>query len=139
MATITPSTKRSTTGKTRKPRVKADTAKKLVPRNAAKNTTATPTPKSTSTAAVTVAPIGKLKSEHKKQKTVRDSFNMPANDYALIGVLKKRAIESARHIKKSELFRAGLKALAAMKNADFLAALAAVDTIKTGRPAKKIK
>ena len=77
------------------------------------------------------------KAGHKKQKTIRDSFNMPASDYALIGDLKMRALKSAQHVKKSELLRAGLKMLAAQKDAEFLAALAAVDSIKTGRPPKK--
>ncbi|WP_296491904.1 hypothetical protein [Rhodoferax sp.] len=38
-------------------------------------------------------------------------------------------------IKKSELIRAGIKALAAMSDANFLKALLAVPAIKTGRPA----
>ena len=42
-------------------------------------------------------------------------------------------------MEKRELFRAGLKVLAAMKENEFLAALATVVSIKTGRPAKKDK
>jgi hypothetical protein len=38
--------------------------------------------------------------------------------------------------KKSEILRAGIKALAAMNDAAFAAALGAVPPIKTGRPAK---
>ena len=38
--------------------------------------------------------------------------------------------------KKSELLRAGLKLLAALPDAGFLAAVKAVPTLKTGRPAK---
>ena len=79
------------------------------------------------------------KSAPKKQKTIRDSFNMPAGDYELIGQMKKRAIALGREIKKSELLRAGVKALAAMKEAAFAEAVAAVAAIKTGRPAKKRK
>jgi hypothetical protein len=41
--------------------------------------------------------------------------------------------------KKSELLRAGLKALAAMPDATIKKALLAVPSIKTGRPAKVIK
>jgi hypothetical protein len=39
-------------------------------------------------------------------------------------------------IKKSELLRAGIMALAAMSDSAFVAALKSVPTIKTGRPAK---
>ena len=81
----------------------------------------------------------KHKPAEKKQKTVRDSFNMPAGDYELIGQLKKRAIALGREIKKSELLRAGVKALATMKEAAFAEAVAAVAAIKTGRPSKKRK
>ncbi len=73
----------------------------------------------------------------KKTKTVRDSFNMPDFDYALIGVLKKRALGAATEVKKSELLRAGLKSLAAMNEKEFSAALKAVHIVKTGRPGKK--
>ena len=90
-------------------------------------------------AATKAVPAAERKAGHKKQKTIRDSFNMPASDYALIGDLKMRALKSAQHVKKSELLRAGLKMLAAQKDAEFLAALAAVDSIKTGRPPKKGK
>ena len=39
-------------------------------------------------------------------------------------------------VKKSELIRAGLSALASLNDAAFKKALASVPTIKTGRPAK---
>ena len=42
-------------------------------------------------------------------------------------------------MEKRELFRARLKVLAAIKENEFMVALAAVDSIKTGRPAKKDK
>ncbi|MDX2221049.1 MAG: hypothetical protein SF172_18690 [Burkholderiales bacterium] len=78
----------------------------------------------------------KAKSVPKKSKTIRDSFNMPESDYALIGQLKKRALAQAREIKKSELLRAGLKLLAALGEEAFKSALAAVPSVKTGRPKK---
>ena len=81
----------------------------------------------------------KHKPVEKKLKTIRDSFNMPSHDYELIGEMKKRAISLGREIKKSELLRAGMKALAAMKEAAFSEAVAAVTAIKTGRPSKKRK
>jgi len=75
----------------------------------------------------------------KAVKTVRDSFNMPDADYALIGLLKKRALAGAREVKKSELLRAGLHTLQALGDEAFLSTLAAIPSVKTGRPRKKGK
>jgi hypothetical protein len=52
----------------------------------------------------------------KKPKMIRDSFTIPKPEYLVLDVLKERAGKLARAAKKSEL-------------------LAAVPTIKTGRPA----
>lgn len=72
----------------------------------------------------------------RKTKLVRDSFTIPKAEYAVIDALKERAAKAGRPAKKSELLRAGVKALAVMGDAAFLAALGAVPAIKTGRPAK---
>ena len=74
----------------------------------------------------------------KKNKLVRDSFTIPKNEYVVIDSLKARAIAAGQAVKKSELLRAGIKALAAMSNTQFKAALCNVPPIKTGRP-KKMK
>ena len=71
----------------------------------------------------------------KKPKLVRDSFTIPKTEYTVLDDLKQRAITLAQPAKKSELLRAGIKALAAMSDAAFRSALLAVPTIKTGRPA----
>lgn len=76
------------------------------------------------------------KAATKKPKLVRDSFTFPEDDYALIAVLKQRALNAGRDIKKSELLRAGLAALAAMSENDLLVAMDGVERIKTGRPSK---
>jgi hypothetical protein len=72
----------------------------------------------------------------KKPKLVRDSFTIPKAEYAVIGDLKQRAGKLSCEIKKSELIRAGIKALANLSDANLLATLKLVPTIKTGRPAK---
>jgi len=72
----------------------------------------------------------------KKPKLVRDSFTIPKVEYTVLDDLKQRAGKLASAVKKSELIRAGVKALAAMSDAAFLAALKVVPTIKTGRPTK---
>jgi hypothetical protein len=72
----------------------------------------------------------------KKPKLVRDSFTIPKLEYLVLEELKVRAVLLANPVKKTELLRAGIKALAAMADASFLAALKAVPVIKTGRPSK---
>ncbi len=71
-----------------------------------------------------------------KAKLVRDSFTMPQPDFDLIATLKDRAIKFGRPAKKSEILRAGLKALAALDDASLRAVLDALVPIKTGRPTK---
>jgi hypothetical protein len=72
----------------------------------------------------------------KKPKLVRDGFTIPKAEFMVLEALKLRASDLKRPAKKSELLRAGIKALAAMEGAAFLAALNAVPAIKTGRPSK---
>lgn len=72
----------------------------------------------------------------KKPKLVRDSFTIPKAEYTVLDDLKQRAGKLSNVVKKSELIRAGVKALAAMSDAAFLSALKAVPAIKTGRPSK---
>lgn len=69
-----------------------------------------------------------------KPKLVRDSFTMPKAEYAVIEQLKRRATALKRPAKKSELLRAGIKALSTLSDEALLTALQVVPTIKTGRP-----
>jgi hypothetical protein len=72
----------------------------------------------------------------KKPKMVRDSFTMPKAEFVVIESLKVRAAALKVPTKKTELIRAGIKALAAMSDTAFLSAVRAVPNLKTGRPAK---
>lgn len=72
-----------------------------------------------------------------KVKLVRDSFTIPAGEYAQLAALKQRALKAAYPAKKSELLRAGIRLLAALPDKDLLAALQALPAIKTGRPKGK--
>lgn len=128
---------------------------KLPTKTASKLTTKTPAPRLTKALASTqalaklpskvkaqpaVKPSVKVMAEktskQKKPKLVRDSFTIPKAEYLVLDDLKQRAVRTGTPTKKSELLRAGIKALAAMTDAGFKAALSAVPTIKTGRPAK---
>ena len=79
--------------------------------------------------------MSESKSAPRKPKLVRDSFTIPKTEFEAIAALKLRAAKLGQTPKKSELLRAGLKALSAMGDAALLASLAAVPSIKTGRPA----
>ena len=83
-------------------------------------------------------PVAPTPVKLKKPKLVRDSFTMPKDEYAAIDGLKLRAGKLGQAVKKSELLRAGIKALSAMSDIQFKAALSNVPTLKTGRP-KDIK
>ena len=78
----------------------------------------------------------KKKSGEKKPKLVRDSFTIPEREYAQIAVLKQRVLALGQEVKKSELLRAGLSALVQMSDGQLKDALARLEKIKTGRPAK---
>ncbi|MCK9687180.1 hypothetical protein [Scleromatobacter humisilvae] len=70
----------------------------------------------------------------RKPKLVRDSFTMPKDEYQVIDTLKERALTLGKHVRKSELLRAGIRALDALNDRALLKALDAVPTLKTGRP-----
>ncbi len=73
----------------------------------------------------------------KKVKLVRDSFCMPKDEYAVLELLKQRALGLNKAVKKSELLRAGVLALSKASDAGFLSYIDAVPNLKTGRPATK--
>lgn len=110
----------------------AKAAPKIAVKAAAKTATTTE-----SKAAVATAAKPKVEKllKAKKPKLVRDSFTIPKLEYLILEELKQRSGKLGNAIKKSELIRAGIKALAAMSDASLLAALKAVPAIKTGRPA----
>ena len=72
----------------------------------------------------------------KKPKLVRDSFTFPKDEYQAIAGLKQKALGLKHSAKKSEILRAGLMLLNALNDKAFLAALAKVPALKTGRTAK---
>ena len=105
------------------------------------------TVKSPAAKAVTVAPAvtsatpvpaQEKASKAKKPKMVRDSFTFPKAEYTVLQELKDRSNQLASPAKKTELLRAGIKALAALSDDDFLKAIQSVPSLKTGRPSKNI-
>lgn len=83
------------------------------------------------------APTAEVKVKRlKKEKVVRDSFTMPKSDYEKIAALKQKCLDAGVSVKKSEILRAGLLLLESTTPKRLLAAISAVETVKTGRPAK---
>jgi len=95
----------------------------------------TAAPKNATIKPVTVK-AEKKKDKPEKVKVLRDSFTIPKSEFAQIAALKKRAMALGQEVKKSELIRAGLLLLGNQNDASLLKALAAVPTLKTGRPGK---
>jgi hypothetical protein len=102
-------------------------AKPVAKRATTRSQPAAPTPAPTATTGETKA---------KRVKMIRDGFTIPKDEYQVLEALKLRAASLGTPSKKSELLRAGIKALVAMPDRDLLAALHRVPTIKTGRPGK---
>ena len=141
-ALTTPAKKPSAAKKSRLPTLKPAAGKttlvatvpaKAAPKPAAKSAVKT---MGKASAKTTAQPKAAKPVKAKKPKLVRDSFTIPKAEYTVLDDLKQRAARLASPAKKSELLRAGIKALAAMPDAAFLAALGAVPAIKTGRPSK---
>jgi hypothetical protein len=116
----------------RRPSSRVATARKT-PAKAAPAAVAVLAAAAASQAAVEAKPA---KADKHRKKLVRDSFTMPADDFALIAKLKERALNAKRPVKKSELLRAGLRALYALKVTDLVATLNALAPVKAGRPSK---
>jgi hypothetical protein len=116
--------------------VKSPASKKTAPKVMAKVApkSVVTAPKVAVVAGVTSSNIKPIKA--KKLKLIRDSFTIPKPEYLILDNLKMRATDLKYPVKKSELLRAGIKALAAMTDANFLTALRAVPVLKSGRPSK---
>jgi hypothetical protein len=124
--------------------LKAEEKKVMAKRPLSTGKKTTPKPTRTKTAIVTktlkktATPQHTEKKQH-KQKTIRDSFTMPENEYSLIATLKKKCLAAGVAVKKSELLRAGLQSLAEMSQVALKKQLSKLDEIKTGRPANTSK
>jgi hypothetical protein len=82
------------------------------------------------------AQTGKKVRGQKKPKLVRDSFTLPEADYALFKELKARCLDHGVEVKKGELLRIAIQALAKMPVAKLLESVGRLERLKTGRPAK---
>jgi hypothetical protein len=127
--TVTKTAAKKVTSAASKAPIQKSIVKKAVATKPASKPASKPLPPAPTKAAKPVKPA-----KVKKPKLVRDSFTIPKDEYVVINSLKLRAGKLGQSVKKSELLRAGVKALAAMTDIQFKAALSNVPTIKTGRP-----
>ena len=72
----------------------------------------------------------------KKPKLIRDSFTLPETDFGLFATIRQRALSSGIEVKKSEVLRAAVVALAKLDDPELISALGMIERIKTGRPKK---
>ena len=78
--------------------------------------------------------LGGLRSPpRKKVPVIRDTFSFPDFDYVLLSELQQRCLQGGHHASKSELVRAGLKALIQMEPDDLLKVAQTVEKLKPGR------
>jgi hypothetical protein len=121
------------------PKTKVAATKKPAARVQKKTSVAAPKPAAKPSAKPVAKPVVAKATKAKKPKMVRDSFTIPKPEYDVLNVLKLRAAKLGNPVKKTELIRAGVKAIAALSDAAFKQALLAVPSLKTGRPAKAKK
>jgi hypothetical protein len=140
VATKKPATKAVAKPVAAKPVAKAPVAKKAAASAPKKTSTVAAKPAAKTSAKPAAAkPVAVKAPKAKKPKMVRDSFTIPKPEYDVLDVLKLRAAKLGSPVKKTELIRAGVKAIAALSDAAFKQALMAVPSLKTGRPAKAKK
>lgn len=71
------------------------------------------------------------------EKVIRDGFSMPASDQQLIQDIRIKSLKLGVDTNKSEIVRAGLRALMDLPDSKLTALLKSVPKIKTGRPGWK--
>ena len=71
------------------------------------------------------------------EKVIRDGFSMPVSDQKLIQDIRTKSIKLGVETNKSEIVRAGLRALMDLPDAKLAGLLKSIPKIKTGRPVEK--
>ena len=135
MVTTTKKTRKTITA--RKPTAKKTAATRARSKATRKSVATLAPARVTETKTTKITVVAPRADKPKKPKLVRDSFTIPKAEYAVLQELKQRAARAGGAVKRSELLRAGIKALNAMGDVAFAAALKAVPAIKTGRPASE--
>ena len=122
----------ATAAAARRARTAAAAKKKSAPQKRA-----TPTPEVSAKPAASPKP-DTATAETVHVKVVRDGFTMPKGDYDTLKALKALCLQSGVDVKKSELLRAGILALAAMPATELLGRMRALPAVKAGRKKNKV-
>lgn len=83
-----------------------------------------------------VAGKAEAKSKEKRDKVVRDSFSMPKSEHGMLKDLRGALAKKGRICTKSELLRAGVQLVAAMKPADIIRTIDALTPVAKGKGKK---
>lgn len=73
------------------------------------------------------------------EKIIRRKFSIPESEYQAISLLKQRSAKLLRPAKKSEIVRAGLKALQAMSDRSLARLLGSIPELQPEKSAKSVK
>ncbi|OGS76365.1 MAG: hypothetical protein A2Z94_05895 [Gallionellales bacterium GWA2_55_18] len=88
-------------------------------------------------AVVMPKPAAKKTEKASKVKVVHDSFSMPKAEYQKIAEIKETCLKAGLQVKKSEVLRAGLKALGEMNEAQLKGAMAGLGKVKATHSKKQ--
>jgi len=78
----------------------------------------------------------KTKDAPPRKRVIRDAFTLPEDDYEMISKLRLRAGKQGVLVTKSEVIRAGLRAMNEMGDEALKEVLEGVERLKTGRPGR---
>lgn len=87
-------------------------------------------------ALLSVVPTDKgtsLNASKEEVMVVRDTFSMPLSDHGLIELIRVRAAREGRNTNKSEVVRAGLRALSSLSSVQLIELLESLERMKPGR------
>ncbi|MDO8466191.1 MAG: hypothetical protein Q7S46_13215 [Gallionella sp.] len=82
-------------------------------------------------------PAAKKTEKAPKVKVVHDSFSIPKTEHRKITEIKEACLKAGLQVKKSEVLRAGLKALGEMNGAQLKGAMAGLGKVKTAHSKKQ--
>ena len=74
-----------------------------------------------------------------REKLIREKFTLPEGEHQVIALLKERAARISHPARKSEIVRAGLKALQSMSDRSLARLLGTIPKLKPAKSAKAEK
>lgn len=109
------------------------TAMQKAPATANRVVKAAAKPSAKNSGKATPKPVADKTKKTPKIKLVRDSFTIPQDEYQEIAKIKDAFLKTGLPVKKSEVVRAGLKALSALSIAQMKRLLTGLNKVKPAR------